>query len=72
MHLKLVQKKQLKKTTETTVGLIGINIADKITKVSKTSQQIVQRQFKMRMVNKYLKEDIHLYKKGRKLLMIWD
>ena len=37
MHLKLLQKEQLKKTAEATGDLIGNKIADRITKVSKTS-----------------------------------
>ena len=39
MHLKLLQKEQFTKTTEATGDLIGNKIADKIAKVSKTSQQ---------------------------------
>ena len=39
MHLKLLQKEQFTKTTEATGNLIGNKIADKIAKVSKTSQQ---------------------------------
>ena len=37
MHLKLLQNKQFKKTAEATGDLIGNKIADKITRVSKTS-----------------------------------
>ena len=37
IHLKLLQKKQLKKKTEATGDFIGNKIADRITKVSKTS-----------------------------------
>ena len=39
MRLKLLQKKELKKATEGTGDLIGIKIADRITKVPNASQQ---------------------------------
>ena len=31
-----------------------------------------QRQLQMRMIKKHLKKDIHLQKKKKKLLIIWD
>ena len=39
MHLKLLQKEQLKKAVEATGYLIRNKIFDKITRVSKTSQK---------------------------------
>ena len=39
MHLKLLQKEQLKKAAEATGYLIRNKIFDKITRVSKTSQK---------------------------------
>ena len=39
MHLKLVEKKTIQKTAKATGDLIDNEIDDKITKVSKTSQQ---------------------------------
>ena len=39
MHLKLLQKKQFKKLPDATGDLTGNKIADRITKVSKTSQE---------------------------------
>ena len=39
MHLKLLQKKTIKKIVETTSDLNGIKTADKITRVSKTLPQ---------------------------------
>ena len=39
MHLKLLQEERFKKTAEVTGGLTGNQIADKITKVWKTSPQ---------------------------------
>ena len=46
----------------------------KITNVSKNSQQNIQGQLQMRMIKKYLKKylkkDIYLQKKDKKLLII--
>ena len=53
-----------KKTAETTGDLIGNKIADRITKVS------IQKQLQMRTIKKYLREDIYLQKKDRKLFLI--
>ena len=39
MHLKLLQKEQLKKTAEAASNLIGNKIADKITKIPKHLKQ---------------------------------
>ena len=39
MRLKLLRKEQFKKTAETTCDLIGNKVADRITKVSRNSQQ---------------------------------
>ena len=39
MHLKLLHKKTILKTTVATGDLIGNKIANKVTRVSKTSQQ---------------------------------
>ena len=54
--------------------LIDNKIADKITKISKTLQKKKknQKQLQMNIIKKYLKKDIYLQKKDRKLLMIWD
>ena len=46
----------------------------RITKVSKIRNKIIQRQIQIRMIkkylNKYLKKDIYLQKKEKKLLVI--
>ena len=42
----------------------------KITKVSKNSQQNNPEKLQLRMIKKYLKKDIYLQKKDRKLLII--
>ena len=55
MHLKLLQK-----TVEATGDLNGNKIADKVTKISKTSDSIIQKQLQMSMLKKYLKKDIYL------------
>ena len=60
MHLKL-----LRKTAEATGDLIGNKIANKITKVSKKLETV-----RMKMIKKYLKKDICVWKKDNELLMI--
>ena len=42
----------------------------KITKVLKNSKKIIQEKLQMRMIKKYLKKDIYLWKKGKKILTI--
>ena len=44
------------KTAEGTSDLIGNKIADKITKVSKTHNKIIQKQLQINMIKKYLKK----------------
>ena len=46
-HLKLRQKKVTQKTAETTGDLIGNKIAKRITKISKSSPQKIQKQINM-------------------------
>ena len=60
------------KADTTTGELTGNKIVDTITKVflKKLHHRIVQKQFKISMIKKYLKKDIYLQKKDRKLLMI--
>ena len=69
MHLKLLQKSDLKKA-EATGDLAGNKFADRITKISKTYNIIIQKHLQMNMIKKYLKKYMYLQKKGRKLLMI--
>ena len=64
--IKLLQKEQLRKTAEGTGDSIGNKIADKITSVSKNLQW---NGTQMKLIMKYQKKDIHLYKKDNKLLM---
>ena len=52
--LKTVSKRTIHNTTEATDDLIGNKIADKITRVSKTSPKIIQKRMK-----KYLEKNMH-------------
>ena len=63
--------KAIQKAAEATGDLIGNNIADRITGISKKSQKqfFIQKQLQMSMIKKYLTKDIHLQKKDRELLM---
>ena len=66
--LKTTSKNVVQKTAETTGDLIGDKISNKVTKISKNSQQIIQRQLQMSIIRKYLKKDTYLQKKDKKLL----
>ena len=70
--LRTNSKGVIQKAAEATGDLIGNNIANRITKVSKNYNNIIQWQLQMKMIKKYLKKDIYLRKNDRKLLMIWD
>ena len=67
---KTVSKRTIQKTTETTGDLIGNKIANKFTKVSKTLQKNNIEKLQMTIVNKYLKKDIYIQRKDKKLLMV--
>ena len=58
---KTAGKRILKKSAEATGNLIGNKIADKIASASKNH--------KMKLIMKYLKRDIFLQKKDKRLLM---
>ena len=66
--------KELQKKAETIGDLIRYKIADKFTKISRTSPQnisvTVKSKINIRLIETYLKKDMHLQKKGRKLLTI--
>ena len=70
--LKTIWKRIIHKTAEATDDLIGNKIASKVTKASKTSQQNNLKIVTNEDDKRYLKKDICLQKKYRKLLMIWD
>ena len=70
--LKTASKRAIEKSAEATDDLI-VNNSESL----ELSHRVVQRQVQMKqkklhMIKKYLKKDIYLQKKGRKLLMIWD
>ena len=70
MHLKLSRKEQLKEQQKQVVIWLA-----KLQKPRELHHWIVQIQLQMKqkilsMIKKYLKKDIYLQKKGRKLLMI--
>ena len=72
--LKTSSKRVIQKTAEATGDLISNKIADAVATVElrrfqKIHNKIIQRQLQMRMINKYLRKDIYLQKKYRKLLM---
>ena len=50
----------IQKTAEATGDLIGNKIANRITKVSESSQQDNSGQLQMNMIKKYLKKEIYL------------
>ena len=43
----------------------------KLQKSQEVHHRIIQKQLQMNMIKEYLKKDIYLLKKDRKLLMIW-
>ena len=47
MHIKLLQKESFKKTVEATSDLIGNEIANKITRFPKNSQQNISDRYKL-------------------------
>ena len=72
--LKTTSKRAIKITAEATGNLIGIKIADKVMKVSRTSPQNSLKKLQMKqkiwnLTKKYQKKDINLQKKDSKLLM---
>ena len=65
---KTASKRAIQKTTEATGDLIGNKIDDKITKPRKIPKKIFQRQLQISMIKKYLKKDIYLLKKDKKII----
>ena len=62
---------KIQEIAEATGDLIGNKIANKITKITKIfCFRIIPRQRKVKQ--RYLREDIYLQKKERKLMMIQD
>ena len=72
MSLKLIQKQQFKKQEKHLVIWLVITLLMKLRKLQKTHNNIIQRKLQMSIVKKYLKKDLYLQRKDRKLLMIRD
>ena len=53
-------KRAAHKISEAIGDLIGNKIANRITKVSKIHNKVIQKQLKISVIEKYLKEDIYL------------
>ena len=68
--LKTSSKSVIQKTAEATDDLVGIEIANRITKSQKVHYRLIQEQLQMSMLKKYQKKDIYLQKIYRKSLMI--
>ena len=68
--LKTSSKRDIQKTVEATGDLSGNKISNRITRVSRSSPQNYSETITINMIKKYLKKDISLQKKGRRLLLI--
>ena len=68
--LKTSSKSVIQKTAEATDDLVGIEIANRITKSQKVHYRLIQEQLQMNMLKKYQKKDIYLQKKYQNFLMI--
>ena len=68
--LKTSSKSVIQKTAEATDDLVGIEIANRITKSQKVHYRLIQEQLQMNMLKKYQKKDTYLQKIYRKSLMI--
>ena len=66
MSLKLLQKKQ---SAEATDDLIGNKVDSKIAKFQKIHTKINQRSLQINIIKEYLKKDMYLQKKDKKVLM---
>ena len=68
--LKISSKRVIQKAAEATGDLIGNKTAIKITRLYQVYNKLIQKQLQTSMIMKYLKNDIYLQKKDRKLLII--
>ena len=62
-------KRVIQKTADATGGFIDNKITNKLNKSRKLWNRIIQKQLHMGMLKKYLKKDIHPYKKDRTCMM---
>ena len=69
MSLKLLQKKQ---SAEATDDLIGNKVDNKISKFQKIHNKMNQRSLQINIIKEYLKKDMYLQKKDKKVLMNWN
>ena len=74
--IKTASKRAIQKTAEATGDLIGNKIADKITAkpspkdiTGASKNQIMKKYSQMKLIMKYLKRDIFLQKKDKRLVM---
>ena len=65
-------KRVIQKTAEASGGLIGNKIINRITKVSKNSQQNNLETIKKQQDEEILKKDTNLQKRDKKVLMNYD
>ena len=72
MRLKLLQKEQFKKLQKQLVIWLLMKLLKKSRKFQKIHNEIIQKHLEMSMIKKYLKKDVYLQKKDKKLLMSWD
>ena len=72
MHLKLLQKESFKKQQKQLVIWLVTKLLIELRKSQEVYHRIIQKKLQTNMIKKYLKKDIYLQKKSRKLLMIWD
>ena len=64
MHLRLLQKEQLKTTTgEATGDLIGNKLLIKLQKYQEVKRRLIQKQLQISMIKKYLNNHLHLGQK---------
>ena len=56
MQLKLLQKKPIQKTAESTGDLIGNKMANRTKKSQECRNRIIQKKLQMNMIKKYLKK----------------
>ena len=65
MHLESFKKEQKQLVIGNKTGCTTV----KLQKLKKIQNKIIQRQLQMSMIKKYLKKDIYLHKKDKKLLL---
>ena len=70
--LKTTSKRVIQKQQKQLVIWLVIRLLTELLKSQEVHHRIIQKQLDMKMLRKYLKEEIYLHKKDRKLLMIWE